>query len=140
MNVVTCLFCKAHMLRLREWTRMAVLMSESLTTKGSEQSVAVLWVPTINPFQINTFVVLMFYNDLILCMNHELLLIGFPEQVSLLVESHVTSKRYLTHIEPQYKAQLAADSTRSLIFQGVQACSSRLHVYVSSNFPSPNLC
>lgn len=44
--------------------------------------------------------------------------LGFSEEVAQLVASHVTSKRYLTHIEPQYHAKLAADSTRSLTFQG----------------------
>jgi putative nucleotidyltransferase with HDIG domain len=44
--------------------------------------------------------------------------LGFSEEVVQLVESHVTSKRYLTHIEPIYLSKLASDSTRSLKFQG----------------------
>jgi predicted HD phosphohydrolase len=39
-------------------------------------------------------------------------------QVCRLVESHVPAKRYLVAIEPAYERDLAADSIRSLTFQG----------------------
>ena len=61
-------------------------------------------------------------------VNHErigadhLRALGFSEHVAILVESHVTAKRYLTFKAPEYLRALAADSTRSLRFQ-VDPCN-----------------
>lgn len=43
---------------------------------------------------------------------------GFPEDMALLVESHVKAKRYLTYKYPTYLANLSEASKKTLAFQG----------------------
>ena len=43
---------------------------------------------------------------------------GFPDSVTLLVESHVSAKRYLTYKYPSYLAALSEASKKTLALQG----------------------
>lgn len=43
---------------------------------------------------------------------------GFSEKIAQLVASHVAAKRYLTHRDPDYYAQLSPASKETLAFQG----------------------
>ncbi len=43
---------------------------------------------------------------------------GFSEKLVTLVEGHVTAKRYLTFVQPQYYNQLSEASKATLVYQG----------------------
>jgi 2-amino-1-hydroxyethylphosphonate dioxygenase (glycine-forming) len=44
--------------------------------------------------------------------------LGFPEKIAQLVESHVTAKRYLCFVQPDYFNQLSPASQQTLMQQG----------------------